>query len=76
MSNCPHCGEITGWLTGWKVIASHFDIGWRTAKKWHKNYDMPVLRTPEGRPTNTPFELDNWLRAYNHILSREATRSL
>jgi len=60
-----------GWLTGWKTIANHFDVGWKVAKRWHKLYKMPILRTPEGRPTNTPQELDLWFIEFNRIMKNK-----
>ena len=57
-----------GFLTGWKDIGNFYGISHKTARKWHKRYHMPVLRTPEGRPTNTAFELYHWLRAYDHYI--------
>lgn len=57
-----------GFLTGWKAIGAHFGVSARTVQRWHSRYDMPVLRTLEGRPTNTPYELSNWLTAYNRIV--------
>ena len=53
------------WLTGWKSIANHLDIYWKTAKAWHKKYGMPVLRTPEGKPTQQSEVLDEWIIKLN-----------
>jgi len=52
---------MQGWLTGWKDFANHFGVSVKVVKRWYKIYSMPIMRTPEGRPT-LPVDLaDEWL---------------
>lgn len=48
-------------LTGWKSIANYLDVSVKTAKRWYRDYDMPLERTPGGRPTQRREALDSWL---------------
>lgn len=59
------------WLTGWKSISNHLDVYWKTAKRWHKLYHMPILRTPEGKPTQQSEVIDEWLRGFNRLTKKE-----
>jgi len=52
----------TGWLSGWKSIASYCGgISVTTARKYHRKYGLPVRRLPGGQPVAIQLELDNWL---------------
>jgi len=53
--------ELEGWLTGWKAIAQYIDRSTKTARKYYKDYGMPVRRGPQYMPIALPYELDRWL---------------
>lgn len=53
------------WLMGWKAISGHLGISVATAKRWEKQYSLPVLRTPGGGPCAAGDELDAYLILFN-----------
>lgn len=56
-----------GWLTGWKEIAAYIGLHINTCKKYRKKYSMPVRYLPGGTPACLPYELDQWLIAFDEI---------
>jgi hypothetical protein len=54
---------MEGFLTGWKAIAFFLGVGTKTAKKYYKQYYMPVYRLPGGSPVAMPHELRIWVGA-------------
>jgi len=55
------------WLFGWKEIGQRLRVNAVTARRWHKKYKMPVVRTPDGRPMQLPEIIDEWIIQYNKI---------
>jgi len=55
------------WLTGWRRIGDYLQVHWKTARRWHKQYGMPVLRRPGGRPVALVVELNLWLIEFNRL---------
>jgi len=47
-------------LRSWKEIASHLDVGVRTAQGWERDRGLPVHRLPTGRLLAYSEELDAW----------------
>jgi len=54
-----------GWLTGWKAIASYVGVHIDTAKKYKKEFSMPVHYLPGGTPMCLPREIDIWAIEYS-----------
>jgi len=48
-------------LTGWKSIANYLDVSVRTAQRWHREFRLPLERTPTGKPTGKKEALDRWV---------------
>jgi hypothetical protein len=48
-------------ITGWKEISKFFNVSIRTAKNWYYDHELPIKKTPTGRPCADPEELKNWL---------------
>jgi len=55
----------TGWLYGWKAIASKCGVTVKTVKKYYKIAGLPIRRTPTGKPVALRYELDRWLILYD-----------
>ena len=51
-------GENT--LEGWKAIAVYLNRSEATAKRWAREWKMPVKRTRTGRVMADPGELRRW----------------
>ena len=62
---------IDGWLTGWKRIAAYIDKSIKTAKRYHKNYHMPIHRGPGNIPHGLPLELDIWIREFGNLKDKK-----
>jgi len=43
---------------------NYLDVSVKVAQRWHKEYGMPVMRTPSNRPTIKPEQLDSWLKKF------------
>lgn len=54
-----------GWLTGWKSISAYVGLHVHTCKKYKKRYSFPVKYLPGGTPVCLPYELDQWIVAFN-----------
>ena len=67
MANKKAIAPSGPWVRGWKDIGKHFGVTWQTAREWHKEYGLPVLRTPNGSPIQFPEILDEWLIEFNRI---------
>lgn len=65
-----------GWLTTWKNIAAYIKVSTKTAKKYHKQYSMPVRRLPGGTVQALPYELDRWLQLFNEKKKNKKTWNL
>ena len=55
----------TGFLAGWKAIARFLGRSIKTAERWERKENLPVLRDPSGRPVALPEHLRVWLLNYN-----------
>ncbi len=58
-----------GWLVGWKEIARYIGYSVGTAKKYHYDYRMPVLRN-FGKVKADPDELDKWIRGASQNVTK------
>jgi hypothetical protein len=52
------------WLCGWKQIAGYLGVGEETARRWHRQFGLPVYRPrqPRGSVQALRAEVDAWLR--------------
>ncbi len=50
-----------GWLNGWKEIAEYTGYSVRTAKRYHYEYGMPVLKRFKG-VIAIKTDLDLWIK--------------
>jgi len=58
----------TGWLHGWKSIAWYLGVHVDTAKKYHRNFKMPVHKMPGQASASVmalPAQIDMWILSYN-----------
>lgn len=53
----------SGWLYGWKDIASYVGCDLSTIKRYATNYSMPIRRLPNDKPIAIREELDGWIRS-------------
>lgn len=52
-------------IIGWKQISVFLQCSPRTAKRYHLEFGMPLLRFPTKKPAIDPEQIKNWLREYS-----------
>lgn len=63
----------TGWLRGWKEIASYLGVHTRTAKRYFYELSMPVLQYPS--VSALPHEIDIWKIEYDRLKKKEISQN-
>lgn len=56
---------MTGLIIGWKQISVYLQCSTRTAKRYHREFGMPILRFPTKTVAVDPEEIKKWLLSYN-----------
>jgi hypothetical protein len=59
----PSLTTNEGRLDGWKEIASHLGVSFRSAIRYEEQHDLPVHRTASGRVYAFRAEIDAWQKA-------------
>ncbi len=61
-------------LSGWKEIAAHLGISWRTAMRWEEQWGLPVIRPdwPGLRVWTLTGAIDRWIRELSKAQARLA----
>ena len=49
-------------LRSWKSIAEFLGVSQSTARRWHHNFRMPVVRFVGKRVFTTSSAIDDWIR--------------
>ncbi len=64
---------MTGWLSGWKEIATYLNVSVSTAQKYYKDFNMPVRKIDSRKKISYARvkalrpELDLWLIKFDDI---------
>ncbi len=60
-------------MSGWKEIAAHLGISWRTAMRWVEQWGLPVIRPRPGlRVWTLTGAIDRWIRELSRAQNRLA----
>ena len=61
--------EGFGLIVGWKNIVKsiNYEFSESTLRRWVREYKMPILRTPSGRPMIFPGLIEMWLNIGNEV---------
>ncbi len=54
-----------GWLSGWKSISNFFQVCVDTAKKYEREYGLPIRRDPGGGPVLIKKDALDWMTKVN-----------
>ncbi len=60
----------SGRLIGWQAIADYLEISLTTARDYHDEFGMPVIRVTGPRVWTTPQALDTWVLAVDRLQRR------
>ena len=52
-------------IIGWKQISAFLQCSPRTAKRYHLEFGMPLLRFPTKKPAIDPEQIREWLTSYS-----------